>query len=251
MRLTAWNRSRRPAALAGALALAAALTGACEFGPAAAGSGARPAAQGTRIASRAPAPRQSAPARFDEREFREDVRTAEALTDDFWRRHWDRLFTGEYSSPRVVGLYDGRDPASAPVCGRERFEPDNAAYCPSGDFVAWDAHLMRSGYARGDAWVYLVISHEWGHAVQNRLRRGLVSPAAELQADCLAGAALYGSSDDGTLRFEDGDEQELVDAFKVIGDRAPWTRPGDHGSAVQRLRSFSRGGENGVRACFT
>ncbi|MGI5415808.1 neutral zinc metallopeptidase [Actinomadura luteofluorescens] len=245
MRQTAWNRSRR---LAAALALAAALTGACEYGPAATGPGARPAAQGTPVASRAPAPRQAA---FDEREFREDVRTAETLTDDYWRRHWDRLFTGEYSSPRVVGLYDGRDPSSAPVCGGERFEPDNAAYCPTGDFVAWDAHLMRSGYARGDAWVYLVISHEWGHAVQNRLRRGLVSPAAELQADCLAGAALYGSSDDGTLRFEDGDEQELVDAFKVIGDRAPWTRPGDHGSAVQRLRAFSRGGEKGVRACFT
>ncbi|MFD0541739.1 hypothetical protein ACFQY7_55975 [Actinomadura luteofluorescens] len=88
MRQTAWNRSRR---LAAALALAAALTGACEYGPAATGPGARPAAQGTPVASRAPAPRQAA---FDEREFREDVRTAETLTDDFWRRHWDRLFTG-------------------------------------------------------------------------------------------------------------------------------------------------------------
>ncbi|NDU74374.1 hypothetical protein GWI34_17285 [Actinomadura sp. DSM 109109] len=251
MRQTAWNRSRRRAALAGTLALTAGLAGACALPPVAAEPGARPAARGTQVASRAPAPRRSAPAMFDEREFREDVRTAETLTDDFWRRHWDRLFTGEYTSPRVAGLYDGRDPATAPVCGRERLEPDNAAYCPSGDFVAWDAHLMRSGYARGDAWVYLVISHEWGHAVQNRLRRGLVSPAAELQADCLAGAALYGSSDDGTLRFEDGDEQELVAAFKVIGDRVPWTRPGDHGSAVQRLRAFSRGGENGARACFT
>ncbi|TDD76135.1 hypothetical protein E1293_27435 [Actinomadura darangshiensis] len=240
--------SGRLAALAGGVALTAALAG-CDFELAPAAPAAnRPAAQGTKAATGSPAPR---PAAFNETEFQEDVRTAETVTNDFWRRYWERLFTGRYSAPRVVGLYNGRDPNSAPACGDERLERDNAAYCPAGDFVAWDAHLMRSGYARGDAWVYLVIAHEWGHAVQNRLNRRLVSPAAELQADCLAGAVLYGSSDDGTLKFEDGDEQELVDAFKVIGDKAPWTKPGDHGSAIQRLRSFSRGGENGVKACFT
>ncbi|NVI91344.1 neutral zinc metallopeptidase [Actinomadura sp. BRA 177] len=229
-----------------------ALTGACQFEvrprpPAEA----RAAAQATPAATRSPATQQIPRGTFNETEFQEDLQTAETATDDFWRRHWTELFTGSYTAPRVVGLYDGRDPSSAPRCGKERLTRDNAAYCPSGDYVAWDAHLMRSGYARGDAWVYLVIAHEWGHAVQARLQRGLVSPAAELQADCLAGAVLYGSADDGTLQFEDGDEQELVDAFKVIGDKAPWTKPGDHGSAVQRLRSFSRGGENGVKACFT
>ncbi|MFB4308004.1 hypothetical protein [Actinomadura sp. GTD37] len=247
MRETARNLQRRWRAGA-AVAAALALTGACQFEPRPAVPGeARPAAQGAPAGTGSP----TRPSRFDETGFQEDVRAAETTTDDFWRRHWDGLFTGSYDSPRVVGLYNGRDPRSAPLCGKDRLERDNAAYCPSGDYVAWDAHLMRSGYARGDAWVYLVIAHEWGHAIQARLRRGLVSSAAELQADCLAGAVLYGSSDDGALRFEDGDEQELVDAFQVIGDKAPWTKPGDHGSAVQRLRSFSRGGENGVRACFS
>jgi predicted metalloprotease len=231
-------RELRRAAAAAAAVLA--LTSACRFQVRPPGPAAVAPAQSPRPA-----------ATFDEAGFREDVRTAEQTTDGFWRRHWEELFTGSYGSPRVVGLYDGRDESSAPRCGAERLTPDNAAYCPEGDYVAWDVHLMRSGYARGDAWVYLVIAHEWGHAIQARLRRGLVSPAAELQADCLAGAALYGSSDDGTLRFEDGDEQELVDAFQVIGDEAPWTEPGDHGTAVQRLRGFSRGGENGVGACFT
>jgi len=241
MRENLRRRWRTGAAVAAALAL----TGACQFELRPPPGQARPAAQRTA----APAPR-STQAAFDETGFREDLGTAASTTDEFWRRHWTELFTGAYSSPRVVGLYNGRDPRQAPRCGKERLTRDNAAYCPSGDYVAWDAHLMRSGYARGDAWVYLVIAHEWGHAVQARLRRGLVSPAAELQADCLAGAVLYGSAGDGTLRFEPGDEQELVDAFQVIGDKAPWTKPGDHGSAVQRLRSFSRGGENGVRACF-
>lgn len=249
MRETARNLTRRWRAGAAAAAMLA-LTGACQFELRPPPGQARPAAQNT-AAVDSPAPEQSAPGTFDEAEFQEDLRTAETATDDFWRRHWTQLFTGGYSSPRVVGLYNGRDPRSAPLCGKDRLTPDNAAYCPSGDYVAWDAHLMRSGYARGDAWVYLVIAHEWGHAIQARLRRGLVSPAAELQADCLAGAVLYGSADDGTLKFEEGDEQELVDAFQIIGDKAPWTKPGDHGTAVQRLRSFSRGGENGVQACFS
>ncbi|WP_433231185.1 neutral zinc metallopeptidase [Actinomadura formosensis] len=251
MRETARNHRRRTGvAVVGALVLTGALTGACRSEPRpAAGGDTHPAAQSTRAGNGSPAPPPTG--MFDEAGFQEDMRAAETTIDDFWRRHWDRLFTGSYRSPRVAGLYDGRDPRSAPPCGDERLKRDNAAYCPPGDYVAWDAHLMRSGYARGDAWVYLVIAHEWGHAVQARLRRGLVSPAAELQADCLAGAALYGSSADGTLEFEDGDERELVDAFQFIGDRAPWTKPGDHGSAAQRLRNFSRGGENGVRACFT
>ncbi|MFI0357562.1 neutral zinc metallopeptidase [Actinomadura sp. 9N407] len=186
-----------------------------------------------------------------EAEFAADLRTAESVVDGFWRTHWQELFTGDYRRPTVRGLYDGRDPAGAPVCANERLEPDNAAYCPSADFLAWDVTLMRTGYARGDSWVYLVIAHEWGHAVQNRLRRGLVSAAAELQADCLAGAALYGAAADGTLAFEPGDAEEIVRGFRVIGDDVPWTRPGDHGSAAQRLRAFSRGGDGGVKSCFT
>lgn len=245
--------NRRPIAAA-ALAAAMTLTGACEYTAAARTAGpAGPAAKSPRATgSPTAAPRTTAPARrFDEAGFDEDLRTATAITDGYWRRHWTRFFTGSYRSPRVVGLYDGSDPAATPTCGGEPLERDNAEYCPAGDFLAWDAHLMRTGYANGDAWVYLVVAHEWGHAVQNRLQRRLVSAAAELQADCLAGAVLYGSAADGDLRFEAGDAREIVDSFQVIGDRTPWTRPGDHGTASQRLQSFSRGGAHGVPACFT
>lgn len=241
-------KQRRAAA---ALAAALVLAGGCDLKAGDGLPGTRPAAQSTRVGTPAPVRSARVPAGFHEADFQEDLRTATSVTDSFWRRHWQRLFTSSYRSPRVLGLYNGRDPRSAPKCGRERLEPDNAAYCPDGDFVGWDAHLMRSGYVRGDAWVYLVIAHEWGHAIQNRLRRNLVSSASELQADCLAGAVLYGSADDGTLKFEDGDEQEIVSAFRVIGDKAPWTKPGDHGSAAQRLRSFSRGGTGGVKACIS
>ena len=241
---TAQHTPRRARAAA-ALAIALALTGACDLDGGLPGTP-RPAAQATSDETGARQPRG-----FNEAEFQEDLRSATTVTNGYWRRHWQKLFTGVYRSPRVRGLYNGRDPVSAPRCGAKPLERGNAAYCPGGDFVAWDAQLMRSGYARGDAWVYLVVAHEWGHAIQNRLRRSLVSPASELQADCLAGAALYGAADDGTLTFEEGDEQEIVSAFAIIGDKTPWTSPGDHGTAAQRLRSFSRGGTGGTKACFT
>jgi len=60
--------------------------------------------------------------------------------------------------------------------------------------------LMGAGYQKiGRAWVYLIIAHEWGHAIQARLSRRMVSVAAELQADCLAGATLAGAQRDRTL----------------------------------------------------
>ncbi|WP_433325858.1 neutral zinc metallopeptidase [Spirillospora sp. CA-294931] len=203
-----------------------------------------------------PRPSPTRPARTadltsrDTAEFREDLRTAQSVVDAYWRANWGRHFTGRYRPPRVVGLYDGNDRSSRPRCGDQPLAKNNAVYCPAADYVAWDVSLMRTGYARGDAWVYMVIAHEWGHAIQSRLRRDLVSAAGELQADCLAGAVLYGAAADGTLRFEDGDEQEIVNAFQVIGDRTPWTKPGDHGNATQRLRAFSRGGTGGVGACL-
>ncbi|NKX49195.1 hypothetical protein HER39_01080, partial [Arthrobacter deserti] len=157
---------------------------------------------------------------------------------------------GSYTSPTVVGLYDGTDPASAPVCGGVPLGPGNAYYCPEGDYVAWDVGLMTNGYQSGDGWPYLVVAHEWAHAVQNRLPQELVSPALELQADCLAGASLFGAAEDGTLVFEEGDQRELEAALTVLADQSPWTETGDHGNAAERVSAFSTGREGSVDACL-
>ena len=125
-----------------------------------------------------------------------DERDAIGVIDRYWQRHFPELTGRRYDSPQVAGPYTG---TSGPACGGQPSVPGNAYYCPSGDFLAWDEDLMRAGYDRiGDAWVYLIIAHEWGHAIQARLRRGQVSVAAELQADCLAGAALLGAVTTGS-----------------------------------------------------
>ncbi|WP_413806609.1 neutral zinc metallopeptidase [Streptomyces sp. OE57] len=179
----------------------------------------------------------------------EDIQAAVSVTNTYWQTHWSQLFTGGYGPPRVTGAYDGDTPGT-PVCGNAPLPDDNAVYCPDGDYIAWDMDLMRWGHARGDAWVYLVIAHEWGHAVQNRLDAGLVDLARELQADCLAGAVLFGAAQDGTLTFEDGDTEELADALTALADRTPWTDVSDHGDASQRVSYFSRGARSGVKSCL-
>lgn len=196
-----------------------------------------------------PAPTDETPS-IDTEALIVDLDTAVSITDAFWEKHWEEFFTGVYSSPTVVGLYDGRDAASAPQCGGSPLGPNNAFYCSDGDFVAWDVSLMTSGYEIGDAWAYLVVAHEWGHAIQARLDGDLVSAQQELQADCLAGAALFGAASDGLVSFEQGDQAEIATSLSSLGDETAWTDSGDHGDPFERIDFFDRGRQDGVPACF-
>jgi predicted metalloprotease len=165
----------------------------------------------------------------------------------FWQRHFAELGRDRYTPPRVAGGYVGQD---GPTCGGEPSVPGNAFYCPDGDFLAWDEQLMDAGYQQiGDAWVYLVIAHEWGHAIQARLRRDQVSVAAELQADCLAGATLQGSVDDRKLILEPGDTEEISATLASVADDFPWSNTASHGDAQQRTNAFATGAQGGLRAC--
>jgi len=179
--------------------------------------------------------------------MRDDEAAAVRAVDVFWRRQFLHVFGREYLSPRVWGRYIG---TNGPSCAGQPSVPFNAFYCQPGDFLAWDERLMASGYSQiGDAWVYLVIAHEWGHAIQARLRRDLVSVAAELQADCLAGAALQGAANEGLIVVEPGDSEEIAQTLAAVADDYPWTNESDHGNAAERTSSFNTGVEGGVKAC--
>ncbi len=176
-----------------------------------------------------------------------DVRSAVGVSDAFWREAFPEQFRRSYRPPQVRGGYRG---TSGPTCGGQPSVAFNAFYCPSEDFLAWDDNLMAAGYQQiGDAWVYLIIAHEWAHAIQARLQSDQVSVAAELQADCLAGATLFGAAERGFLEFERGDTQELAETLAAVADDYPWTEERDHGDARQRTSAFSQGAERGVAAC--
>ena len=183
-------------------------------------------------------------------EILEDVDSAESAVDQFWDSHWSEFFTGRYVPPDVVGVYDGRDPATAPTCGGRPLIPDNAVYCPFGDYVAYDIALLDRSQTLGDAFLYLVVAHEWGHAIQARLDGSLVPDQIELQADCLAGAAIYGAAADGSLQFEPEDQQELANSLAAIADETPWTDTSDHGNAAERVAAFNLGRDQGAPGCL-
>ena len=186
------------------------------------------------------------PAADDTRVEDEDV--AVRITNTFWET-WFAQQGRRYVPPRVEGGYTGRN---GPSCSGEPSVPGNAYYCPSGNYLAWDDDLMRAGYTQiGDAWVYLVIAHEWGHAIQAQLPARYVSQAVELQADCLAGAALQGAADQGLVRIEPGDDEEIATTLEAVADDYPWTDQGSHGNARQRIAAFRAGVSRGVDGCLS
>jgi uncharacterized protein len=184
----------------------------------------------------------------DRETMKDDEETAVRAVDTFWRRYSTEQTGQAYQPPRVAGSYVG---TNGPPCGGEpESVPFNAVYCRPGDFIAWDEELMEAGYSQiGDAWIYLIIAHEWGHAIQARLGSDRVSVQAELQADCLAGAALQGAADDGLITIEPGDSEEIAKTLAAVADDYPWTDVNDHGNAEERTEAFNTGVSGGVQAC--
>jgi predicted metalloprotease len=178
----------------------------------------------------------------------DDEAAAVGAVDRYWQRHFSEVSPQRYQPPRVAGGYLGEN---GPSCAGAPSVAGNAFYCPAGDFLAWDETLMAAGYRQiGDAWVYLIIAHEWAHAIQARLQRDQVSVAAELQADCLAGAALQGSVDDGLLLLEPGDTRELTETLRAVADDFPWSDSSSHGNAEQRVAAFNLGTSQGLDGCI-
>ena len=117
--------------------------------------------------------------------------------------------------------------------------------------------------APGDFAQAYVIAHEVGHHVQNLIgatserpageTKNQVSVRVELQADCLAG--VWGHTAKTSLKIDDSDLKEAVNAAHAIGDDAlGHSNASDytHGTSAQRMRWFRRGFETGdPRKCDT
>ncbi|WP_167047120.1 hypothetical protein [Salinibacterium sp. ZJ454] len=185
-----------------------------------------------------------------------DYNAAVDLMSQYWATHFSEFVSGAYVPPNLysgneelgIGLYDA--PAETVYCGSFVLTDQNAWYCLPEDFIAFDIDLMDRALTVGDAFIYFIVAHEWGHAIQARVAPAQRDPRIELQADCLAGAALQGMVNDGTLVFEEGDSEELSVGIASLGDPWPWANPTDHGSADERLGQFNRGVQFGVADCL-
>jgi uncharacterized protein len=199
---------------------------------------------------------------FDE--VTKDISKAQRYVDGFWQRHWDECFAeADYRAPEKRGIYTEDDPEN---CDGTAMDADNAFYCPDGHFVAYGRELMRRAQDSevGVQWAYLVAAHEWGHAIQQLLQDGgyedlvpnPLDAKHELQADCLAGAALWGSDHEGFLEWDPDDSEQVAADLLRLSDETPWTKvtpQGDirTGGPLARIAAFQAGlNADGVKACF-
>ncbi|MEU6716250.1 neutral zinc metallopeptidase [Nonomuraea sp. NPDC046802] len=180
--------------------------------------------------------------------FEEDVRTARSLSEEFWKQQFSQL--GRVYLP--INAFIPYSGGSGPNCGGAPAAPNNAFYCSAGHFIAYDQTWMESLWSEmGDGSVYVIIPHEFGHAVQAQLQAGFqLNVQAELQADCYAGGTLAALVRSGALTAEPGDENELITSLEAAGDPTDdWLNPSAHGTAEQRQQSFLLGYSRGVTAC--
>ncbi|MGN9914181.1 neutral zinc metallopeptidase [Phytohabitans sp. LJ34] len=183
--------------------------------------------------------------------FEEDVDLARETVEEYWREEFPKRGLGFEPVARMIP-YRGK---GGPKCGSERIPANNAVYCSGADYIAWDTDWLRKTWRDiGDAFVYFVIGHEYGHAIQARL--GLSSSFSiktELQADCLAGAYLGDVTNSGRLTREKGDFEELFRGMSEVADEpgVGWFDSGAHGSASQRRAAFFAGYLTTPKACTT
>jgi predicted metalloprotease len=182
-------------------------------------------------------------------QIQQDIDGAVEVVNQYWVDHWTFYFVRDYEPPTIAGGFEGMN---GPICYGEPLRPMNIYYCPEGDYIVWDSNFFRSHYANGNSQLipYILIAHEWGHAIQWRLDAQYSTNAPELQADCLAGLALYGAERDGTLQLENGAGNEMAMAYAAISDDTPWSDSTSHGDAVDRMAAFTAGRSGDIDACI-
>ncbi|WP_124054759.1 KPN_02809 family neutral zinc metallopeptidase [Arcanobacterium ihumii] len=156
-------------------------------------------------------------------------------------------------------------------------------YCPSNATTYIDVsffnQLKQFGANNTSLAQLYILSHEWGHHIQNQL--GILNKIdhrssgesssmvrSELQADCLAGAWIHHASstidpDTGIPFLKQPSQQELrsaLDAAASVGDDSIMENAGvranpdsfSHGSSEKRMQWLNKGIQNGtIQSCDT
>ncbi|WP_117208821.1 neutral zinc metallopeptidase [Allorhizocola rhizosphaerae] len=183
--------------------------------------------------------------RMTAEEFQRDLEGAVATAERYWRARVD----GFDPVNDVVPYLRGGEVS----CGGQGLPDNNAAYCPAGDFIAYDADWAVAAFRQlGDAFLFYLLGHEYAHAIQVQLGvRHQFTIQAELQADCMAGAYIGDSVRANQLTLEEGDLDELRTGLIAVGDDPdqPWFEQGAHGSPEQRTQAFFNGYEQSLDPC--
>ena len=199
----------------------------------------------------------------DERAAREqkvlsDARALGTLLNDFWTQELSEQYEISFDPPDRYEAYRGDD---VKTCGGQPAPSrNNAYYCypDTEEHVAFDLDWLQEYLVRHPrgATTFLILAHEWGHAVQDTWLesggndRWDPKNRQELNADCLAGVFLEASIDGGTIVEEAGDADAIFGWLYESGS-SPWLAPGTHGTSDERQAAFVDGARNGTDYCRT
>ncbi|MCU1453456.1 MAG: peptidase [Acidimicrobiales bacterium] len=188
-----------------------------------------------------------------------NVVIANAIADlqDFWAVTMPEVFQKRYQ--RVIGGFYAADPQGGlPPCATKRSDiAGNAYYCYGGNLVAWDQVGLMPTLRRsfGDFTVAVVMAHEWGHAIQDRVGFSGRTVTKEMQADCYAGAWVRHIARGESPRFtiDVGILDQALAGLLSLRDRPGGSAddPAAHGSGFDRVSAFQTGYEHSAAQCAT
>jgi predicted metalloprotease len=198
-----------------------------------------------------------------------DQLAAATISDvqQYWRDQFEPTFGKPWKD--LSGFFSvdtSDDDGPPPPCTDQASDVEgNAFYCSQADSIAYDRTALFPVLADkfGEAGVVVVLAHEIGHAVHNRL--GITNETQRAQpnlyptivlesmADCYAGAVLHWIGD-GKARHLRIDSEKLDLALgSLVSFRDPvGTSSGDrgaHGNAFDRVSSFQDGYQQGPQFC--
>ncbi len=197
----------------------------------------------------------------------EFVKTIVADNEDVWSKIFQENNI-QFQVPKLV-LFSGQVNTA---CGGAS-SASGPFYCPGDQIIYVDMSFFeelrnRFGAQGGDFAVAYVISHEYGHHIQNLLGTSTqmrkaqegkseavankLSVALELQADFYAGVWTHNNEKQNAM-LEPGDIQEALSAANAVGDDAIQSKmqgqviPDSftHGSSQQRMAWFKKGFKTG------
>lgn len=148
-----------------------------------------------------------------------------------------------YSTPRLTIVdYYGQE-----LCGFLDAYDAIGGYCSTSNTLSLSSQYIDPNYVAG---VLTILSHEYGHHIQNITDTGVTSVLeSELQADCFGGAFIRYAVDAGWVSPEVGAEaMQLTQSAGDVWWQAPG-EPSDHGNQSDRVLAYWTGYNGGLEAC--
>jgi predicted metalloprotease len=209
-----------------------------------------------------------------------DTTAKNALSDiiQFWKANYPKIANGQPLPALRGGLFsiDGAEvvktgdiSGAAADEGCLRHDPsaivDNAFYCEVDDSIVWDRapeHLLSAIASQvpddaGGLFIAMAFAHEFGHAVQQRLRvlaKNLPTIYTESQADCAAGAWVSTVLSHQTPHFSATAQQvdDALSGYLLVRDKTPLSSDKiSHGNGFDRLSAIADGITHGATFCYS